>query len=312
MNGQRTARIQHPPSMRAPGLPTLDQLRVFIQVMDSGSFSAAAKRLSRSQSVISYTIAKLEAQLNVPLFERSKRKLTLTEAGQFLLADARSIGQRLDAMRARALALNEGQETEVSLAVDTMYPHEALTDVLKSFHQRFPALRLRLRIESQSAVGQLVMQQCCAIGISGPASELPDALERRALTSVALTAVVGPAHPLAQLSGALPGYVLREHIQLVLTERGEPVEGLPSEGHGNRDWRLCDIETKHQLLREGVGWGYMPVSRIGADLAAGRLIQLKLAGGALPPLPMQLIYRVDNPPGQAGRWLMQQMLAQHQ
>lgn len=94
--------------MREPGLPTLDQLRVFVAVIDCGSFSRAARELHRTQSVISYTIANLEAQLNVELFDRSKRKPTLTEAGKALLADARTVGMKVDAMRARAKTWHRG------------------------------------------------------------------------------------------------------------------------------------------------------------------------------------------------------------
>ena len=55
--------------------PTLDQLQVFLTVAESGSFSAASRALNRAQSVISYTIANLEAQLEMPLFERSGSRL---------------------------------------------------------------------------------------------------------------------------------------------------------------------------------------------------------------------------------------------
>ena len=94
--------------MRDPGLPSLDQLRVFIAVIDHGGFAHAARALHRTQSVISYTIANLEEQLNVELLDRSKRKPTLTEAGKALLADARAVSLKVDGMRARAKALSAG------------------------------------------------------------------------------------------------------------------------------------------------------------------------------------------------------------
>jgi hypothetical protein len=73
----------------APGTPTLDQLRVFLTVVDVGSFAGAARKLGRATSVISYSIANLEAQLGVLLFDReSTRKPQLTEAGRTVLSDA--------------------------------------------------------------------------------------------------------------------------------------------------------------------------------------------------------------------------------
>src|ERR1700675_2977098 len=70
---------------------TLDQLRTFIAAVDEGSFSAAGRRLRRAQSVVSQTLANLEAQLGVKLFDRSARYPRLTEEGRSLLADARGV-----------------------------------------------------------------------------------------------------------------------------------------------------------------------------------------------------------------------------
>lgn len=80
--------------------PTLDQLQVFLTVAETGSFSAASRALNRAQSVVSYTIANLEAQLEVPLFERSgARQPKLTEAGKAMLEDARRILGDLQVMK---------------------------------------------------------------------------------------------------------------------------------------------------------------------------------------------------------------------
>src|ERR1700749_2026447 len=68
---------------------SLDQLRTFIAAADEGSFSAAARKLLRAQSVVSETVSNLEDQIGVPLFDRSARYPKLTPAGVVLLADAR-------------------------------------------------------------------------------------------------------------------------------------------------------------------------------------------------------------------------------
>src|ERR1700682_5273850 len=87
---------------------TLDQLRTFIAAVDEGSFSAAGRKLRRAQSVVSQTLANLEAQLGVKLFDRSARYPQLTEEGKSLLADARSVTDNVDCFRARAHAMREG------------------------------------------------------------------------------------------------------------------------------------------------------------------------------------------------------------
>jgi DNA-binding transcriptional LysR family regulator len=86
----------------APGTPTLDQLQVFLTVVDVGSFAGAARKLGRATSVVSYSIANLEAQLGVLLFDReSTRKPQLTEAGRAVLSEARSIGNGINGLRAK-------------------------------------------------------------------------------------------------------------------------------------------------------------------------------------------------------------------
>src|SRR5881392_4162580 len=106
---------------------TLDQLRTFIAAVDEGSFSAASRKLRRAQSVVSQTLANLEAQLGVKLFDRAARYPRLTEAGRSLLADARAVADNIDGFKARARAMREGLEPELSVAMDVLYPMEALT-----------------------------------------------------------------------------------------------------------------------------------------------------------------------------------------
>src|SRR6266403_960840 len=96
---------------------TLNQLRTSIAAVDEGSFSAAGRKLRRAQSVVSQTLANLEAQLGVKLFDRSARYPRLTEEGRSLLADARSVADHVDGFKARARALREGLERDCSIGV---------------------------------------------------------------------------------------------------------------------------------------------------------------------------------------------------
>ena len=294
--------------MRDPGLPSLDQLRVFIAVIDHGGFAAAARALHRTQSVISYTVANLEEQLNVELLDRSKRRPVLTEAGKALLADARAVSLKVDSMRSRAKALSSGLEAEVSLVVDVMYPTCQLVRILQAFQQEFPTVTMRLHTEGLGAVAELVMKRECHIGISGWMPGMPDNIERQACGFVTMVPVAGPEHPLAQIKGRIPAAVLREHIQLVLTDRSTLTKGQDFGVLALRDWRLGDLSSKHALLRSGIGWGNMPLDHVRGDLEAGRLVQLDINEGKSFSFPLYLIHRSDEEPGPAGQWLMRQLL----
>ena len=124
--------------MAEPGFPTIDQLKVFLRVVEAGSFAAAAKRLGRAVSAISYAIATLEQQLGIALFDRQgSRTPALTKAGVAVLAKARIVAVGVDDLRASVRALLGGVEAEVTLVVDVMLPSVRLVDAVQAFEATF-------------------------------------------------------------------------------------------------------------------------------------------------------------------------------
>jgi DNA-binding transcriptional LysR family regulator len=287
----------------APGFPTFDQLRVLIAVVESGSFSAAARRLHRAQSVVSYTVANLEAQLGLALFVRGQRRPTLTEAGNVILADARRIERTMNDLRARAAGLNAGLEAELALVVDVMFPTHRLVQALQAFALQFPSVALRLRVEALGAVVELVLDRSCDLGISGPPGLTIEGLERREICDVQLIPVAAPGHPLTRLTPPLPAAVFVEHTQLVLSDRSRLTEGQDYGVFSTHTWRLGDLGAKHALLRAGLGWGRMPEEMVSDDLREGRLLRLRPAEAIAPRFPLILIHRADTRPGPAASWL---------
>ena len=136
-----------------PKTPTLDQIAVFLAVVETGSFTGAARRLGRAVSVISYAIANLESQLGVTLFARAgTARPKLTDAGQAILSDSRNLSIAVDGLLAKARGLISGLEAEVSLVVDVMWPAKKLVKALDDFRRKFPTVALRLQVETLGAV----------------------------------------------------------------------------------------------------------------------------------------------------------------
>src|SRR6266481_270562 len=152
---------------------TLDQLRTFIAAVDEGSFSAAGRKLRRAQSVVSQTLANLETQLGITLFDRTSRSPVLTRQGVALLAEARAVVSRMDVFKARARGLSGGLEPELSVVVDVMFPLEQVTSAVTAFQEKFPATPLTLYVEALGAVLQPVMQGRCAFGVMGSLPTAP-------------------------------------------------------------------------------------------------------------------------------------------
>jgi DNA-binding transcriptional LysR family regulator len=292
------------------GTPNLDQLNVFLTVVETGSFAAAGRRLGRATSAVSYAIANLEAQLGVPLFDRKgTRKPTLTEAGKAVLSEARTVSISVDSLRAKVKGLIEGLEAEVALAVDVMLPTERLVDALQAFEGEFPTVPLRLHVEALGAVRQLVQTGLADIGISGPIHPTMPGIEQIQVGAVELLPVAGPSHALARMRTIPPGEA-RGHRQLVLTVRSSFAEGQDFGVIGVESWRLADLGAKHDLLRAGIGWGNMPEPMIRDDLAKRRLIRLKLPDWSGGFYPLHAIYRVDTPPRPAAAWMIRRFLEQ--
>jgi DNA-binding transcriptional LysR family regulator len=182
-----------------------------------------------------------------------------------------------------------------------------LVMLLESFQREYPTVALRLHTEALGGVAQMVLDGRCQLGISGMPVHLPDHIDRQLAGHVTMMPVCSPGHPLAQVDGVVPTAALREHLQLVVTDRSPLTSGQDFGVLGLRDWRLADLHSKHALLRGGLGWGSMPEAMIADDLASGRLVRLRLQDGDALQYPLYTIHRTDNQLGPAGRWLKEQI-----
>jgi DNA-binding transcriptional LysR family regulator len=287
---------------------SLDQLRTFIAAADEGSFSAASRRLRRAQSMVSQTLANLEEQLGVKLFDRSARIPVLTDQGRALLVDARAVVGDVDLLKARAKCLAGGLEPELSVVVDVVFPLAPFTATVAAFQKEFPATLLRFDIES-SAVMESVLEGRCAVGLMASLKVAPPQLAREGLLVLRSPMVVSPQHPLATYGSPIPAAILSEHIQLV---HADPADLARPGGFGllsPKVWRLSDIGAKLAFLRAGLGFGLMPLHLIEEDLASGALVQI--TGESAPSeghaIAMSAVYRTDSPPGPAGRWFIDRL-----
>ncbi len=288
---------------------SLDQLRTFIAAAEAGSFSAAGRRLGRAQSVVSQTIANLEDQLRVSLFDRAGRYPRLTDQGRILLGDARSVAGGIDALKARAKSMAGGIEPELSVVMDVMVPMNVVTVLAASFGEAFPDTSLRLYVEALGGVAKALVDGQCDLGVIGTLAAGGQKLVSERLLSVRMATVAAPTHPLAQIPGPISRRELARHVQLVLTDRTELSAGQEFGVLSPRNWRLADLGAKHAFLRAGLGFGGMPAAMVERDIAEGALVELAVED--MPPesmfLTMSAAWRTDAPPGPAGRWFIDRM-----
>ncbi len=286
---------------------TLDQLRAFVAVVEEGSFSAAARKLKRVQSAISTSMANLESQLGVPIWDRATKVAKLTPHGQAVLGSARRVLGEVDGLRRLTAGMVTGLEPSVSLCLDALFPLDALLDLCKGFLREFPDIDLRIDTQVMSAVSARVLDGSATLGVATPAGHAPG-LERQALAPIRMVPVVSPRHPLAARRGPLPSQSFADAIQIVLSER--TADGTADQGVlSPRTWRVADLHTKHMMLCAGLGWGNMPEHVVREDLRSAKLVAIRPAawGEDEHRLSLSAIYKSDATFGPAHRWLLSEL-----
>ncbi|MHA6684751.1 LysR family transcriptional regulator [Mesorhizobium sp. A556] len=288
---------------------TLDQIQLFLAVVDQGSFSKAAKKLNRAQSAVTYGIQKLEAQVGIPLFDRSAYRSALTDAGRTLLLRARRIAEETNAFRDTARSLASGLEAELTVVLDSMFPMPPVVEALRAFTDKFPTVQPRVYVQSLGAAAELVLDGTCMIGLLQLAFSDMALLKRFQLLSVDLVSVVAPGHPLAEIDGPIETHVLHDHVQLVLTDRSTQTAGRDYGVLSARTWRLADLGAKHSMLLAGLGWGNMPAHLVETDIAQGRLriIQPAEFDPRTNQIAMCATYLADHRLGPAGQWMIEHL-----
>lgn len=253
---------------------TLDQLRVFVAIVDTGSFSGAARRLARAQSAISHSIHSLEASLEISLFERGGRLPQTTEAGKALLDDARGILGKVSSLQDKAARFSGGLEPELAIAVDPLFPSGRLTEGIRHVQARFPGLSIRLwtgvigEPEKRLRAGEV------SLAIYSHDPYLSQDLEILFLTRTRLIPVVASSHPLAALAGPIRRQDLAPHTQLVVST-GD-ASGWSANILGTSLWRFADLSSRREFLDAGLGWCYMPEFLVAGAIQAGTLRQLEV------------------------------------
>jgi len=290
---------------------SLDQLRTFIAAVDEGSFSAAARKLNRVQSAVSGWVGSLEDQIGVVLFDRSGRFPKLTPEGVLLLADARNILSGVDTLKARAKLMASGLESELSVVVDVFFPTAVVSAAAKAFAIEFPLTPLRLFVEGLGAAYQPVLDGRCTLGILATLPLTFPSLVSERLGEVPMVFVAAASHPLASLGSRIARREVAKYVQLVLTDRSDLMAGRDYGVLSPSTWRLADLSTKHAFIKDGVGWGGMPLHMVEEDLAAGTLVVLDLHD--IPQtgfeLTMSAYHQSSEPPGPAGRWFIDHLKA---
>ena len=288
---------------------TLDQLRVLVTVAETGSFSAAARKLGRVQSAVSQSIQTLEELLEIALFDRSRRTPVLTEAGRVIIEDARHLLRGTENLRARARSIAGEIEPDIAIAVEHTFPRDVLVASLGAFAERFPDLPVTLFTETYGGGERRLRDGSARLAIYPAEFGAPTDLASELLYVVRLVPVVAADHPLAALKPPLSLSQLQPYLQLIRADNQRPSTGYFGGLLSSRLWRFSDMRTRLEFLLDGLGWSLMPLHLVQPHLDSGalKMLGLRVVGPLSMQSPLHVAHLPSRPPGQAGRWLIEDM-----
>lgn len=285
---------------------SLEQLQMFVQAAQTGSFSAAARKLGKTQSTVSVAIANLEADLGVELFDRSSRSPVLTARGQKMLLQAEAVLERCLTLQANAEGLSQALEPQLSIVIET--PYGPLMPALREFEQAFPYVDLLIRHPLSGDASELVARGDAVLGIAFSQPGYPQELEFQQMGKLIMLHVCHPDHPLARLDNVTFDD-LHGHRRLAFSAHADK---LPSSEYlrCSQLWQAENYLALLEMVRAGLGWATLPRQLIQRELAQGELVELQL--GAYPHtdwlVGVDLLWARQRVMGKAERWLKERLL----
>ncbi|WP_207886178.1 LysR family transcriptional regulator [Pseudomonas sp. 30_B] len=252
-----------------------DSLAIFLAVLDSGSFSAAARKLGRVPSAVSMAVAQLEAELDLTLFDRSTRKALPTTAALALEPQARQVICQLNLLDAQALQLHKGLEQRLSLAIAPELQTGRWGEPLAILAEEFPGLEIEVRSATQAEAVRMLHEGAVQLAL---VFERPGIDERESFLeagSQLLVAVASPQHPVAPHDGVpLREEQLAEQRQIIVAS-GKPTGSDPRMVLSRRIWLTDSYLATLEFIQSGLGWAYLPHPLVQPLLASGAVTEVR-------------------------------------
>lgn len=281
-------------------LVTLEQWSMFITVVEEGSFQAAADKLLKSQSTLSYAMQKMQQGLGVKVFEHKGRKAELTDAGQLMLQRAKDLVHAANAAEKAAADFSSGWEPQIGLVLSDMLPEHILHKALKEFGEQCPQTRLEIYIEVLSGVDEKLRSGEAQIAVN---HMIPSGMVGEPIFSMEFVRVAHPDHPLHQLGRPIHPSDMKLHRQIVIRDSGNYRRENRGWLGSDQRWTVPNMREAHQLLTLGFGSGVLSRDYAQPALDAGKLKELDIDGGGKMQSNINLIFADKANTGPAAQLL---------
>ncbi|MBV1775851.1 LysR family transcriptional regulator [Burkholderiaceae bacterium DAT-1] len=259
---------------------TLDALAVIDAIDRKGSFAAAAETLHRVPSAVTYTIQKLEQELDVALFDRSGHRAKLTPAGQELLREGRTLLDAAWALEARVKHVAHGWEPELRIAVGDLVCINGFMPLIHEFDLLGSGTRLRFSREGFGGSWDALYTGRVDLSIGAPDEAPPlGTFKHVPLGDLVLLFAIPPTHPLALLGRPLEMNEIRQFRAVSVADTSRSLQARTSMLlTGQPTLTVPDHETKIQAQLAGLGVGFVPQPLVQPFLDSGELVAIPVNG----------------------------------
>lgn len=285
---------------------SLEAIEIVDAIARQGSFAAAAERLHKVPSTISYAVSRLEEQLGFALFVRNGPRVVLTPAGQEMLKEGRWLLTAAKQLESRMRKVATGFEAELRLVHDSLIPTSGLNEDIRAFEELKCGTRLRIGSETMTGTWELLREGRADLIIA--AGEGPGGGGYKAVPVGSLDFVfcVTATHPLARLGRPLTREDLLEHTAIVVGDGArsstDRTVGLID---GQHSITVPDMQAKIAAQAAGLGHGFLPRACVRVELEQGVLVELEVAAPR-PPETFWLAWRTEAM-GEALKWWIKRL-----
>ncbi|MFO7995037.1 MAG: LysR substrate-binding domain-containing protein [Marinobacter sp.] len=286
---------------------TIDALKVLDAIDRKGSFAGAANELFRVPSAISYTVQKLEEDLNVAIFDRTGHRAALTPAGRYLLEEGRTLLEAAENLAHTTRQVAQGWETRLRIGFNSLLPAECLFPAVKEFYELGVPVEVQLVEEVFAGSWDALQSRRVDLIVGADQMSKPaGAFTTSPLGEMRFVYAVAPEHPLATAEQPLTEEDIARFPAAVAADTSR---SLPP-GHAGifrrqRTITVANIDQKIAIQRQGLAVGWLPEARVREQLSNGTLIALSVHE---PRQPIMLhLARHSEDQGKALMWFWEKL-----
>jgi DNA-binding transcriptional LysR family regulator len=288
---------------------TLDALEVLDAIERKGSFAAAASDLFRVPSAISYSIQKLEQDLDVVLFRKEGRKAVLTPAGKILLEQGREILQATERLAMTTKKTHSGWEAVFNIAIDSILDFDFIYPLIAQFYEIQPDIEINIYEEVLGGTHEALFSNRAdlVIGVADEPSLSRD-IKYQKIREIEWLFVVPPWHELTQATLPLSQALIAQYRFIVVRDSSQQQAPQSHRVFSKRPvLRVPSLTEKINAQCLGLGVGFLPAHRIQDLLSQGRLVTLPVEN-RIPSEALHIAWKTNNK-GNVLRWFIEQLSA---